>query len=216
MFTPIRKELFRWGTPDPESDWMMFGHVLLSHNGCIIFDPPLIPGLIDAISRLGKPKSVILTTLDHTRGAAYIVHKTGADLYLPDQDPSDVNPIAFNIKKEVKDFWTYSEGKILELDAFRLKVRENYDIGMPSMNEFAVLTDHKELIVGDFVSASTEGRILVAPEWFPSDKPLSPYPEGRKEFRMLAEKTGAKSLLTSHGNYVMGYLQEEVRKLLFF
>ncbi len=213
MFTPVRNELFRWGTPDPESDWMMYGHLAVGEEGCILFDPPLIPGLLETAKRLGEIKAVVLTTLDHTRGAAHIVRKTGADLYLPDQEPSDVNPVAFNIQKEVENFKTYSEGKIIGFSAFRLKVGGNRDIGMPSMNEFAILTSHKELIVGDFVSASPDGEVLVAPEWFPSDPPASAYREGREKFKRLVEETGAKTLLTSHGNYILGTLKEKAAKL---
>ena len=213
MFIPIRKNLSRWGTPDPESDWMMFGHVLVGDEGCTLFDPPLVPGLLDALNRLGKVQSVVLTTLDHFRGAAHIVKKTGANLYLPDQEATDVNPYAFNMQKEIHNFQKYGEGEILALNAFRLKVKENHEIGMPSMNEFAILTDHKELIVGDFVSGSADGRVLVAPEWFTAANPSAQYKDARIEFRKLVEKTGARTLLTSHGYYIMGNLKEAAQKL---
>lgn len=213
MFTPIRKDLFRWGTPDPESDWIMFGHVLSSEDGCILFDPPLLPGLLDAVSRMGKIHAVVLTTLDHSRAAAHIVKKTGAKLYLPDQQPSDVSPYALHIQEDVSDFERYSEGNLLGLKAFRLKVKENHEIGMPSMNEFAILTDHKELIVGDFVTGSMGGRVLVAPEWFPLDSPPAPYNDARNEFRKLVVNTGANSLLTSHGFCILQNLQDAVTKL---
>lgn len=213
MLTPIRKELFSWGTPDPESDWMMFGHVLVQDSGCILFDPPLVPGLVEAFTRLGGVNSVVLTTLDHSRAAAYIVGKTGAQLYLPDQQPSDVNPMAFNLHKQITDFKTYSEGNLLGLKAFRLRVKENLDVGMPSMNEFALLTDNNELIVGDSVTGSTNGNVLVAPEWFPPDARQKPYDLARKEFKNLAIKTKADTLLASHGCSLLGDLQNAVSRI---
>lgn len=210
MLTPIRKELFSWGTPDPESDWMMFGHLLVQDSGCILFDPPLVPGLMEALTRLGGVNSVVLTTLEHSRAAAHIVRKTGALLYLPDQQPSDVNPMAFNIHKQITDYKTYSEGNLLGLRAFRLRVKENMEIGMPSMNEYAILTDKNELIVGDFVTGSTNGDVLVAPEWFPPVAHQKPYDLARKEFKNLAIRTKADTLLTSHGCSLIGNLKNSI------
>lgn len=162
---------------------------------------------------MGKLQAVVLTTLDHSRAAAHIVKKTGATLYLPDQQPSDVSPYALHIQEDVTDFQRYHEGDILGMKAFRLRVKENHAIGMPSMNEFAILTDHKELIVGDFVTGSKDGRILVAPEWFPSDTPNKPYNEARNEFKKLVENTGASALITSHGHCLFQGLQEASRKI---
>ncbi len=213
MFVPISRKLFRWGTPDPQSDWMMFGHLLVRHEGCILFDPPLVPALLESASRLGRIEAVVLTTLDHSRAAAHIVRKTGAKLYLPDQQASDVDPMSLRIQQEVPEHIRYMEGRLLDLQAFRLKVSGNRDIGMPSMNEFAFLTGNKELVVGDFVSASAEGLVLVAPEWFPSDKPLVPYEEGRIKFKELVRKTGALSLLPSHGHMLLKNLQEAANRL---
>lgn len=213
MFTPIRKDLFRWGTPDPDYDWMMFGHVIVGEEGCVLVDPPHVPGLLDNVLRMGKLESVILTTLDHSRGSAYIVEKTGASLLIPDQTSDDVDPMAMRLLKQVKDHETYREGKVLGITAHRLKVDGDRSIGMPSMNEFALLTDHGELLVGDFVTASADGMVLPAPEWFPSDKQPQQYVDGRKKFSSLVETTGAVSLLTSHGDFILGNLQEQASKL---
>ncbi len=212
MFTPVRRDLFRWETPDPESDWMMVGHFIARDSGCVLVDPPLVPGLLEAVKRIGKVEGVVLTTLDHSRGAAYIAKKTGARLYVPDQSPDDIDPRALRILKEIADHERYGSGKVLGLKVFRLSVPENRDIGMPSMNEFALLTDHKELITGDFVCGSPEGRILVAPEWFPTETPSSAYPLAQTEFRSLVRKAEAVSLLSSHGSDIIGTLQKELER----
>src|SRR3989442_12880244 len=69
MFSPVRRDVFRWGTPDPEGDWIMVGHLFVRDSEIILIDPPLIPGLIESITRIGKPKAIILTSQNHTRGS---------------------------------------------------------------------------------------------------------------------------------------------------
>lgn len=213
MLTPVRKDVFRWGTPDPEAEWVMFGHLIVNDSKCTLIDPPLIPGLLEAVQRMGKVDGVALTTLDHTRGAAYIARKTGATLYLPDQNPGDVDPRGYSIMKEMKDFEKFSSGKVLGLRVYGLSVPGNSDIGMPSVNEFAFLTDQKELIVGDFAVGSESGKVLVAPEWFPGHNPNPVYQPAHNELRNLVKKTGAVSLLASHGHDLYGTLQVEAERL---
>lgn len=213
MFTAVRRDALRWETPDPEEEWMMVGHVLVRDSGCVLVDPPNVPGLIESISRMGRIEGVVLTTLDHSRGAAYIVKKTGARLFLPDQSPDDVDPRALKIMKEVTEFEKFSSGKVLGLKVFRLSIPGKREIGMPSMNEYALLTEHKELLTGDFVMGSNVGRLLVAPEWFPTEPANPAYQPAHNEFRNLVHKTEAVSLLASHGYDIYNNLQKEVERL---
>ncbi len=213
MFTILSKKLLRWGTPDPAYDWMMYGHAVLDEGGLILIDPPVIPGLLLNTGRLGKIDSVVLTTLDHSRGSAFIVKKTGAKLFVPDQTADDVDPMALRLLGEVKDYETYSEGEVAGLSSFRLKTGGNRNIGVPSMNEFALLTRENELMVGDFVSVSPEGKIMVAPEWYPSDEPAIPFTEGRQIFKEVVKRSGARSLVSSHGDCLLGNLQDAIKTI---
>lgn len=208
MLTPVRRDLLKWETPDPSSDWLMIGHILVRDSGCVLVDPPHIPGLLNSVSRLGKIEGVIVTTLDHSRGAALIVRKTGARLLLPDQSSDDVDPLALRIKEEITDYEEYNGGKVLGLEAFRLSVPGKNEIGMPSMNEFALLTEHKELFTGDLVIGSAEGKMQVAPEWFPSEVTSPAYELAHSKVKDLIHKTGAVSLLPSHGSDILNVLQK--------
>ena len=76
MFTPVRKDVWRWGTPDPEGDWIMYGHLIVRDGKCVLIDPPLVPDLIESVDRIGKLEGVVLTTLDHTRGVKHICKET--------------------------------------------------------------------------------------------------------------------------------------------
>lgn len=213
MFTVLSKKILRWGTPDPAYDWFMYGHIVNEDGRLVLIDPPVVPNLLENARRLGKIEAIVLTTLDHSRGSGYIVGKTGINLYVPEQTADDVDPSALRLLEEVKDYETYKEGKVAGLTAFSLRTAGKRSIGMPSMNECALLTRDGELMVGDFASVSPTGEIQVAPEWFPSDSKPVPFDEGREIFKEVVQKSGASSLISSHGGYVLGKLQEVAESL---
>ena len=111
MLYPVTRRVFRWSTPDPEWYWNMVGHLIFSNEGIIMIDPPNVPGLIDALKRLGNIEAVILTTADHLRAAPYFSWAYGVDIYLPRQVGNHLgddvkyrvgrlkNPILFNTFK---------------------------------------------------------------------------------------------------------------------
>ncbi len=207
MFTAAGRNILRWGTPDPEGDWMMEGHILIREDSRIVIDPPLVPGLLDSIERLGKLEAVILTTLDHTRGAKFISKKTGARLLLPDQDESlSVNPGAIIEQKEIREFEKYSEGEVYGMKAFRLKIEGERTSEIPWMDEYSLLTRERQLIVGDIAIGDSRERLVLAPEWFPHDPPHKPYEPARREFSRLVREAGAETLLASHGCNLYGTL----------
>ena len=123
MFIPVRRGVFRWGTPDPEMDEMMYGHLVVMNDGCVLIDPPYVPGLIERIERIGKIKAVLITTLDHTRAVKYLCRKTGADLYIPDQMKSiTIDPEYYIAKTGINNFEIYGHEPIFGLKPFRLTI----------------------------------------------------------------------------------------------
>ena len=212
MFSPVRRDVFRWGTPDPEIDEMMYGHLFLEDDRCILVDPPFVPGLIEEIDRLGSLEAVMITTLDHTRGVEYICRRTGAHLYIPDQMKSKaIDPKFYIAKSGIKDFEMYGSEPIFGMKPFRLTIEGRSAENEPYMDEYAFLTDHKELIVGDTAVGTVDNRLLIAPEWFPI--PGEPYPPAHNTFRKVVAESGATSLLTSHGSNIYGNLQELVKQI---
>ena len=210
MFFPVRRDVFRWGTSDPEMDQMMYGHLFVDGNKCILIDPPFVPGLIEGIDRLGSLDAVLITTLDHTRGVDYICRKTGAQLYIPDQMKSmTIDPEFYITKTGIKNFEKYGNESIFGLKTFRLTVEGNSAESEPYMDEYALLTDHDELIIGDIAVGTVDNRLLIAPEWFPI--PDEPYPPAHKSFRKVVTESRATSLLTSHGLSIHGNLQELIK-----
>jgi len=204
MFTPVRKGVYRWSTPDPADDWMMVGHLFVRDTGIVFVDPPLIPGLVDAATKLGEPEAVLLTTQNHTRAAAFMHKRTGIPAYLPEQDPNSLDPREAAKVKDIGDFETYKAGSILGFQAFKFG------------SEHVLLTDEKELLFGDIAMGDEEGNVLLWPDWYTPGPPYDSYSKelrdsDRKEikeaFKDLVRRTGATSLLASHGYDVLGNLQ---------
>ncbi len=209
MFIPVRKNIMRWGTPDPEGDWIMYGFLLVNEEGCVLIDPPLVPGLLDSVRRIGPLKAVILTTLDHTRGAKYISGKAGATMFIPDQVKSKaVDPEGVLQQKEIRDFQKYSSNDMFGLRPCRITVEGKKGDTIPWMDEFALLTENRELIVGDIAIGTSSRKVMLAPEWFPHEPPHPRHEPAAMVFSELVKKTGATTLLSTHGENLYGTLQE--------
>jgi hypothetical protein len=209
-FTRIREGAFRWSTPDPADDWMMVGHFFIRETGIVFVDPPLIPGLIDAAAKLGKPEAVLLTTQNHTRAAAFMHKRAGIPAYLPEQDPNTVDPREAAKVKDIGEFETYKAGKILGFQAYKFG------------SESVLLSEKKELMFGDIAMGNDKGDVVLWPDWYTPGPPYDAYKKelgdsDRKEikqaFKELVKRTEAASLLASHGYDILGTLQRKAALL---
>jgi len=210
MLTVVKEGVYRWSTPDPADDWMMVGHLLVRDSGVVFVDPPLIPGLLDEASELGKPEAVLLTTQNHTRATAFMHKRAGIPAYLPEQDPSSLDPREAVKVKDIGSFETYKAGSILGLQAYMFG------------SEYVLLTEGKELLVGDIAMGDEKGNVVLWPDWYTPGPPYDSYSKelrdsDRKEikeaFKSLAKRTGATSLLASHGYDILGNLQVKAYSL---
>ena len=212
MFTPIRDGVFRWYTPDPADDWMMVGHLFVRETGVVFVDPPMVPGLLEAASRLGKLEAVLLTEQNHTRASRFITKRTGIPVYLPETVPEAVEPWEAVKVKQIGDFEVYKAGNVLGFQAYKFG------------DDYALLSDEKELLVGDNARGDAEGNVLIFPEWFHLYTPGPPYPAPedfpkefrdclRKQFKEIVETTGATALLASHDYDIIGSLQARASEL---
>ena len=198
MFTPVRKNVFRWETPWPVDNVNMVGHLILRNSKCILIDPPHVPGLVDSVKRLGDSVAIILTSQNHTRGTKYIASKTGATVYLPEQNPKAVEPSELLAVKEIGEFEKYGVGDLLGMKVFK----DFYD--------FALLTEERELIVSDNARGTFDGKLVLYPEFNP---PSPPNETIHREFKKLVQESGATSLLAGHGCDILGNLQELTTRL---
>ena len=210
--TPIREGLFRWSTPDPADDWMMVGHLFVRDSGVVFVDPPNVPGLLEAAGRLGRPEAVLLTEQNHTRAANFISKRAGIPVYLPETVPEAVEPWEAARVKQVSEFQVYRAGSVLGFQAYKFG------------EDYALLSDRKELLVGDNARGDHEGNVLIFPEWFGLYTPGPPYPASedvsqgfrdslRRQFKDIVKTTGATSLLASHDYDIIGTLEERAVEL---
>jgi hypothetical protein len=212
MFTPIREGAFRWSTPDPADDWMMVGHLFVRESGVVFVDPPSVPGLLEAASRLGKLEAVLLTEQNHTRASRFIAKRAGIPVYLPETIADAVEPWEASRLKALGDFKEYKTGSVLGFQAYKFG------------EDYALLSDRKELLVGDNARGDRKGNVLIFPEWFNLYTPGPPYPSTediskefrdslRKQFKDIVRTTGATSLLAGHDYDIIGNLQERASEL---
>lgn len=189
---------------------MMVGHLFIRNTGIVFIDPPLIPGLIDAAAKLGKPKAVLLTTQNHTRATAFLRKRGRMPAYLPEQDPNSVDPREAVKVRGIGDFETYKAGKILGFQAYKFG------------SEHVLLTEERELLVGDIATGDSKGNLVLWPDWYTPGPPYESYSKelkdsDRKEikeaFKDLVKSSGADSLFASHGYDIIGNLQVQATKL---
>lgn len=210
--TPIGDGVFRWSTPDPADDWMLVGHLFVRDTGVVFVDPPMVPGLLGEVGRLGKPEAVLLTEQNHTRAARFIAKRAGVPVYIPETIPEAVEPWEAARVKAIGKFEVYKAGNVLGFQAYKFG------------DDYALLSDQKELLVGDNARGDREGNVLIFPEWFKLYTPGPPYPDPeqlpkewrdslRKQFKEIVQTTGATSLLASHEYDIVGSLQARASEL---
>ncbi|MDG7011343.1 MAG: hypothetical protein JRN57_04400 [Nitrososphaerota archaeon] len=191
---------------------MMVGHLFVRESGVVFVDPPMVPGLLEAARRLGKLEAVLLTEQNHTRAARFIAKRTGVPVYIPESAPEAVEPWEAARVKEIGEPRVYRAGNVLGFRAYKFG------------EDYALLTDRKELLVGDNARGDDKGNVLIFPEWFDLYTPGPPYPAAedipqgfrdklRSQFKEIVSATGATSLLASHDYDIVGTLQEGARKL---
>ena len=91
-------------------------------------------------------------------------------------------------------------------------------------DDYALLSEGKELLVGDNARGDHRGNVVIFPEWFkmytpgppcpnPEDFPKEARESLRRRFKEIVKTTGATSLLAGHGYDIVGTLQERANEL---
>ena len=156
---------------------------------------------------MGKPEAVLLTTQNHIRGSNYISKRTGIRVYLPEQIPDAVDSAEAVKAKQLGNFEVYGTSNVLGFQAFKF------------IEDYALLSDENELLVGDNAAGNLDGKVVLWPYWYLSGPPYSdPSSQAFKDrlkgaFKEIVKNTGATSLLASHGHDVHGSLQEQASNL---
>ncbi len=140
---------------------MMVGHLFVRETSLVFVDPPLIPGLVEAASRLGKPEAILLTTQNHTRGSSYISKRLGIPIYLPEQNPEALDSAESVKIKQLTNTQLYKPGSVLGFQAYKF------------IEDYALVSDRKELLVGDNAAGDRDGKLVLWPYWYLTGPPYS-------------------------------------------
>ena len=211
MLFPISRNVFRWSTPDPQDNWMMIGHLVISGNEIVLIDPPLVPGLLDAIRNLGKPSSVMLTTIDHVRASRYLQTTLGVKLYVPKQTrTTNMDPEEMHAHTDIESYNLYDEGDAIPASLKAFRMRPFAGAELPRYDELAILTATGELLVGDVAEGTSDGRVLTGVEFFVPNPETETVNACFGEIERVVRTSRARTLLSSHGQDIIGTLQEAV------
>ncbi len=133
----------------------------------------------------------------------------GIQTYLPEQNLGTLDPKEAAKVKELGDFETCRPGSVLGFQAYKF------------VEDCALLSDKKELLVGDSAIGDTNGDVILAPDWFPTGPPYEG-PEAysdrfrelmKRTFKAIVKESGATSLSASPEHGVYGSLQTRSEKL---
>lgn len=208
MFFPVSRTIFRWSTPDPEDNWLMNGHLIISGENVILVDPPNVPGLTDAVSRLGKFESVILTTGDHIRGSDYFERRFNVQIYVPKQGEDEIDQTAASRIRNLKNLTMFDEGDKLPGGLTPLRAKVSRGKAAPSLDEVMLLTGTGELLAGDIAMGSWHGKLLTRNEFFYETPDPTDNSACLATIAKVIRSSGARTLLASHGSDILDNLQE--------
>ncbi len=203
MFEPITKSIFRWGTVDGESGYMMYSHLLLKDDKAVLIDPLAMPGLNNMIKVLGEPLAIIMTNYVHLRGCSPISKQLNMQLFIPDikvvkEDENITNMFIDLYGMKHGQFYTETTDLPLGIRAFSI----------PGRHEMA-LKFGDFLIVGDS-AYGIDGKLRFYPSGFNSDETGSKARTTSEALLPILRKTAAKGLLSGHMEDIPSGLQEQL------
>ncbi len=203
MFEPITKNIFRWGTIDPEIGLMMYSHLLLKGDKAVLIDPVAMPGLVQMIKVLADPLAVIMTNYPHLRGCPFLSKQFNISLFIPDietveEDEKLVNTFLdlYNIQSAQK----YSELTVLPLGIEAYKINGRHEMAL-KFDDF--------LAVGDS-AYSLNGKLTFYPTGIWSDEKEVKSNATKAALIPVIKKSAADGLLSGHFGDIVTGLQKMI------
>lgn len=204
MFFPVTRNVYRWETPDPEHGVMMSGHVMMNGDSYILIDPPMTPELVSALRPLGKCEGIVVTSINHSRGASTLAGITGAKYYFPKQQKD-----RFQVNSGGDGVIYYDEETELPFGIGATRcIPEEPLFGDFHLDEMELVGDGWAFI-GDVAHGSKGGRLAFAPE------DIVPNPEEKKIKSSLYAldrrvRDGVSTIFCGHGTDMVGNYPEKM------
>ena len=213
MFIPVMENNFAWRTQDPEYDWDMVGHLLIKNGSILLIDPPYVHGIEQAVTFMGKPEAIIITTADHTRGSRYLSYKLKIPLYVPDQgDSISVSPGEIYREKKIANYKAYNEGPIFWLNAKRVKVYRKKEDKVPYIDEMILADNDGNIFTGDIAMGSSSCELLTCNEGFTDEPDTMLVKSSFESLKNATKELNKNNLISSHGTDIVGNLDEKIKK----
>lgn len=208
MFFPVIHHVWRWDTPDPEAPWMMVGHLIMGRGGIVAVDPPVLPGLEEGLRRLGGLQAVVLTTHDHTRGAAYLQKIFQCPFYVPVQADA-----ASLVAARLADAVPYGAGELqnfgLRAIRCRVVIAGSSAEDKPYLDEMLLTFGDDAIISGDLALGGPTGRLQLCPEGFTDRASPDKVKAVWQALNALIPAT-VTTLLAGHGQDIVGRFTEQL------
>lgn len=190
----------------------MVGHLLLTPEGAVLIDPPLVPDLLHHLDRLGGVHAVILTTHDHTRGAGWLGRQVRCPVYVPLQSLD--HPL---IQAKMVEATPYRDGDRLPgrlvVQRIRVTLPMWDDDQSAYVDEMALFTADGGVLTGDIAMGGPAGQLYLCPEGL--SRPAAPHKvqASLSAFHaMMRRHPETHTLLASHGQDLVGTLAAELRR----
>ncbi len=203
MFEPITKNIFRWGTNDPESGVMMYSHLLLHEDKAVLIDPVSVPDLAKMVKVLGEPIAVIMTNYPHLRGCPYISKNLNIPLYIPEVKAVEEDEKLVNV--------------FLDLFDVKNPIQYNESTELPFGIKAYIITGRREMAL------KFQNFLIVGDSAYGINRMLSFFPKGIREddygikskatadaLIPIIKKTASTGLLSGHMEDIPSGLQNMV------
>ncbi len=203
MLIPVARNIFRWRSNDPELGIDQYGTMLLKGDLIVIVDPPMVPGLVEAIRILGKPEAVIMTNFAHSRGSNAMARHLGIPLYIPEIKDKDGRENEEEIRfLHLDRAIRYNEGTKLPLGIKAHHLRPKTDSGDVVFDEMELQFENF-LVLGDS-AWGINGKINYFPAGIMPDEGRKKETANRIALEKLLKETGSRGLISGHGEVVTG------------
>ncbi|MEM0134780.1 MAG: hypothetical protein QXU18_06070 [Thermoplasmatales archaeon] len=209
MLIPVAKNVFKWKSNDPELGIEQVGHVLISSGNSVAIDPPMVPGLADALKVISKPQAVIITNFSHVRGCAALARALGVDLYIPELVGTERRKPQDEIRyHHLESALKYGPDSKLPIGMKAYKMRPETGRNEPVLDEM-ILHFENFLITGDS-AWGIDGKITLFPGHIMPDPDGSKKKAVQERLERLVKDTGAGSLLSGHMDDLIGSLGNQL------
>ncbi len=209
MFEPVTKEIYRWSLTDPEFGEQIVGHLLMKDGSIVLVDPPATSTLVESVKILGKPVGVIMTIYNHYRGCVHVSNALGVPLYIPETTVRGEERSEASLKKYFFPSGpTYGEKSELPLGIRAHRLYVEHPPGEVALDEMELIFEDF-LIVGDS-AWGIDGILNIFPTGIFPDEGGKLSAATSTVLKKIIRKTGAKGLLSGHGNDIKNGLQEMI------